>query len=187
MSRLSPLTVEELSPEQRKVLDAISSGPRGAMGLVGPFGVYVRAPAVGDAAQALGAAVRYATALPENLKEVAICVVGHFYRAKFEFAAHAKLARQAGVDAEVVEAIRCGEPPAFGAEDERLVFDIATALCHRHRIDDDLYALAREKLGETQLIELVTVIGYYGLVALTLNAFEVPLLEGMEDPFPEGG
>ena len=109
MARLSPLQESNLTEQQRAVLDAIRSGPRGNMGLVGPFGVYVRAPGVGQAAQALGAAVRFNTAIAENVKEVAICTVGAFYQARFEFAAHAELARKAGVSQPIIEALRCGE------------------------------------------------------------------------------
>jgi hypothetical protein len=35
------------------------------------------------------------------------------------------------------------------------------------------------------MIELVATIGYYCLISLTLNAFEIPLEPGMKDPFPE--
>ena len=80
MSRLSDLDPENLTPAQKSVIDAIQAGPRGRrVGLIGPYGVWVRAPEVGLAAQALGAAVRFATELAENLKEVAICTVGAFH------------------------------------------------------------------------------------------------------------
>ncbi len=184
MSRLSPLTEADLTPEQREVLDAIAGGPRGNMGLQGPFGVYVRAPGVGNAAQALGAAVRFATALEENVKEVAICTVGAHYRSKFEFAAHAALAKKAGVDPAIVESLRIGEVPAFGDERERLAHEVVTQLLVQHRLSDELYARAAGLLGETRLIELVATVGYYTLVSLMLNTFQVPLRDGMTDPFP---
>ena len=113
MSRLPELSEADLSTEQRAVFDAIQSGPRGNMGLVGPFGVYVRAPGVGHAAQNMGAAVRYNTELANNAKEVAICTVGTFYHARFEFAAHRVLAKQAGVADDIIESLRIGETPNF--------------------------------------------------------------------------
>ena len=61
---------------------------------------------------------------------------------------------------------------------------VSRELLKNHHISDVTYATAAETLGETQLIELVSIIGYYCLISLTLNAFEVPLLDGMEDPFP---
>jgi len=186
MSRLSPLTEAELTPEQKAVLEAIESGPRGTRGLVGPFGVYARAPGIGFAAQALGAAVRFkAASLTENVKEVAICTVGAFFHSKFEFAAHADLARKAGVDDAIVEALRTGAAPAFADAREAAAHRITAALLREHRLDDELYAEGRDLLGETGMIELIATIGYYCLVSLTLNTFEVPLRDGMTDPFPD--
>jgi 4-carboxymuconolactone decarboxylase len=187
MTRLSPLDPVELNPEQRAVLDAINNGPRGKgrqIGLIGPFGVYVRAPKIGMAAQALGAAARYQTMLADNVREVAICTVGAHHRAKFEFAAHAPMAAAAGVDADVIEAIRTGREPVFRKPDEAMSYRVARELLQAHRLSDDTFAEAKAMFGESALIELVSVIGYYCMVSLTLNAFEVPLLESMDDPFP---
>ena len=185
MSRLPELSEADLSTEQRAVFDAIQSGPRGNMGLVGPFGVYVRAPGVGHAAQNMGAAVRYNTELANNAKEVAICTVGRFFHAKFEFAAHRVLAKQAGVADDIIESLRLGETPNFTRDDERLAHEIATQLLNTHRISDATYAEARSVLGEVPLVEVVATIGYYTLVSMTLNAFEIPLREDMTDPFPD--
>jgi 4-carboxymuconolactone decarboxylase len=186
--RLSKITIDDLAPDQRAVLEAIQSGPRarkhGSIGLVGPFGVWVRAPKIGLATQALGAAARFESSLPENVMEVAICTVGVFYRAKFEFAAHKALALAAGVSAEQLETMRTGGLPNFsGAED--LAYRVATDLLNLHRIDSNTYAGALAQFQEDGLVELVTIIGYYCMVSMTLNAFEVPLSDGMEDPFPD--
>lgn len=183
MARLKSITEADLDDAQRAVFDAIQGGPRGNMGLIGPFAVYVRAPGVGNAAQALGAAVRFGTALPENVKEVAICTVGAHFHSKFEFAAHTELAKKAGVAASIIESLRIGELPAIRDESERIAHEVAAQLLVNHRLSDELYAKAVRVLGETQLIELVATVGYYSLVSLTLNAFEVPLREGMTDPF----
>jgi 4-carboxymuconolactone decarboxylase len=136
------------------------------------------------AIQALGAAARFESTLPDNVMEVAICTVGAFYHAKFEFAAHKNLALTAGVSAEQLERMRVGESPAFhGAED--LAYRVAEALLNQHRIDSKTYDEALAQFGERGLIELVSIVGYYCMVSLTLNAFEVPLSADMEDPFPD--
>lgn len=189
MNRLEPLDINALTPAQQAVLDAMQSGPRGArhgrLGLIGPFGVWVRSPIVGNAAQAFGAVVRFESQLPENVKEVAICTVGAHFHAKFEFAAHGPMAIAAGVSENAVEAIRRGEPPTLEDDVENLSYEIATALLTDHRMSDGLYSRARETFSENELIELVTIIGYYCLVSLTLNAFDIPLANTMTDPFPD--
>lgn len=188
MSRLPPLDEAALTSEQRAVLDAINAGPRAQsgrrIGLIGPFGVWTRSPAVGMAAQALGATIRYQTELPDNVREIAICTVGAHHRAKFEFAAHAPLAIAAGAAPEIIDAIRAGREPEFTDTEERLAYRVAIELLRQHRLSDATYGEAKEAFGESVLIELVSVVGYYCMVSLTLNAFEVPLLESMTDPFP---
>ncbi len=186
--RLEDLDVENLSAAQKTVYEAIQQSPRAARhpapGLIGPFGVWVRAPQIGRAAQALGVAVRFDATLANDVKEVAICTVGAYYRSKFEFAAHRKLAIAAGVDEAKLEKLRLGADPGF-ANDQNLTYRIARQLLETHRIEPSLYAKAVQIFGEEALIELVTTIGYYCLISLTLNAFEIPLLKNMTDPFPE--
>ena len=184
MSRLEPLAEDTFDEAQRAFVEALQSGPRGKLGLIGPFGVWARSPKIGTAIQALGAMARFETALPEDAKEVAICAVGAHYRAKFEFAAHGPMAIAAGVPEAVVEAIRVGETPTFADDAQATAYRVAQALLVQHQLDADTYARALERFGESALIELVTLVGYYGLVSLTLNAFEVPLAPTMSDPFP---
>ena len=185
MTRLPPLDPENLTPDQQAVYDAMRQGPRGDLGLVGPFGVWARSPSVGNTIQQFGADMRFATtSISETVKEVAICTVGAHFRAKFEFAAHRALAMRAGVTETVVDGIRAGNPE-FNDADQALAFAITRGLLDENRINDELFNQAIDAWGENGLIELTSVIGYYCLVSLTLNVFEVPLSPGMADPFPE--
>jgi 4-carboxymuconolactone decarboxylase len=186
--RLTEMTKQDLDRNQRVVFDEIEQGPRGRgrtdIGLSGPFGVFVRQPGIGGPAQALGAAIRFQSGLPENIKEVAICTVGAFHRARFEFAAHQQLALQAGVDEACLEQLRTGEAADF-VGDEAVAHRIASQLLNEHRIEATTYADGQERFGEHGMIEIVMTVGYYCLISHTLNAFEIPLSETMVDPFPE--
>ncbi|MEJ2087574.1 MAG: carboxymuconolactone decarboxylase family protein [Gammaproteobacteria bacterium] len=188
MTRLPPLTEDELDESQRAFLDKLNAGPRGAaqgrIGLIGPYGVWARTPHVGEPTQLLGAALRFGTRLDENIKEVAICTVGAFHHAKFEFAAHRRLALRAGVNEAALDRLQAGEPPALEG-DEAVAHAFTDELLRRHRPSQQTYDSALAVFGEPGLIELVTLIGYYVLVSYTLNSFEVDLLDGMVDPFPD--
>jgi len=146
--------------------------------------VWLHAPTIGHAAQSFGAVVRFGTALPERIKEIAICTVGAHYQAKFEFAAHGPMAIAAGVSPDAVEALRIGRDPAFSDAADAASHRVARELLAEHRISAATYADARRHFGESGLVELVTIVGYYCLVSLTLNAFDVPLTGRMTDPFP---
>jgi 4-carboxymuconolactone decarboxylase len=184
MSRLNPLDEANLAPDARAFLDTVNSGPRGKIGLIGPFGVWAHAPKIGNAAQAFGGAVRFQTSLPERIKEIAICAVGAHYKAKFEFAAHGPMAIAAGVSASAVDAIRRGVDPDLADAADRASYRVARELLLEHRLSDATFADAKARFGEAALIELVTIIGYYCLISLTLNAFDVELTSRMTDPFP---
>ncbi len=186
--RLKELAVESLNPEQKALHDKIQQGPRGAgreIGMIGPFGVWVRAPRIGDAVQQVGAVARFETSLPEAVKEVAICTVGVHFRAKFEFSAHRRLAMRAGVDEAILDAIYEGETPSFTDEGQQVAYEMAHQLLNDKRIGDETYVRASRLFDETALIELVSIMGYYCCVSLTLNAFEVPVPSPMPDPWPE--
>lgn len=185
--RLSPIEQDELSDAQKQVLEAIEDGPRGqgrpGIGMTGPFAALVRAPSVGNAVQSLGEAIRFKTSLPDNIREVAICTVGAHFRSKYEFSAHRALAIQAGVAEAPLDQLVNGEHPDFSG-DEQIAYTIASQILNQHTILDDTYKHGVETFGETAMIELVTTVGYYCLISLTLNSFQIPLADGMKDPFP---
>ena len=185
--RLTKLDRHELTKAQQTVLEEIEQGPRGKgrkLGLIGPFNALVRAPEVGGPVQALGSAVRYAGSLPENVKEVAICTVGAYYHAKFEFSAHKNLAMKAGVAEAPLNQLQAGDQPDFTG-DEMTAYQIASEMLLNHGLSDATYASGIAAFTENRMIELVATIGYYCLISLTLNCFKIPLEQGMEDPFPD--
>ncbi|HVR30697.1 MAG TPA: carboxymuconolactone decarboxylase family protein, partial [Thermoanaerobaculia bacterium] len=200
MSRIEPLTPDRLSTEQRRLYDALLGGRRaqaastaGRAGgltdergaLIGPFNAWLLSPAIGDRIQGLGEAIRFSSSLPSNALEVAILVVARDWRARFEWWAHARLARRAGVAAEVIAAIEAGREPEFSDAGEETAHRFARELLARRRVSDETYGAASERFGESGVVELVTLLGYYTLVSMTLNVFQVPLPPGQTAPFPE--
>jgi 4-carboxymuconolactone decarboxylase len=172
---------EDLTPAQRKVHDAIVAGPRGRV--VGPLRVWLMSPELAERAQELGAFCRFGTSLPPRLSELAILVTGAFWQAGFEWHAHAPIALAAGIAAEAIEAIRLGRPAKFAREDEQGVYEFSRELWNKRRISDMTYRRLAGLLGDNAIVELVAILGYYGLISMTINTFEVPLPEGADQPF----
>jgi 4-carboxymuconolactone decarboxylase len=181
--RLPPIDPDDLDDAQRALHDRLMDRPEvQAHGLVGPFGVWMHAPEAGSAMAALGAVIRFGTALPTSVTEVAICTTGAHHRAAFEFAAHRRLAVQAGVDADALDRLARAEEPGFDG-DEALAHAFASQLLRTGDVDDGTYADAVARFGERGVVELVSTVGYYGLISHLLNVFHVPLAPGMDDPF----
>jgi 4-carboxymuconolactone decarboxylase len=146
--------------------------------MIGPFNAFVTAPKIGRRLSSLGALLRFRTSIDRRLSEVAICTVGAHWQSEFEFWAHAPMAIEHGVERAVIDALREGRNPEFERDDERLVHSVVSQMLDHHRVDTETYAAARELLGEQGLVELVSTVGYYCLISLTLNLFEVALPEG---------
>ena len=189
--RLRPLRQEDLDDAQRRTYDTLTGGARGPAsrltgedgGLVGPFNAMLHAPGPGQKVAELGEQLRFHTSIEDRLKEVAIITVGAHWKADFEWWAHARFARQAGVADETIDSIGRGERPSSAKDDEAVIHRFARALVTEGRVDDGLYREAQGILGEQGVVELVLLIGYYCLVSLTLNAFEVPVPGGAEMPW----
>jgi len=183
VSRIPDLPPEKLSAEQRKVYDAIASGPRGHVR--GPLQVWLQSPELAARAQELGAFCRYHTSLPKRLSELAILVTGATWRAGFEWFVHAPEGIKAGLDPEIVATIKRGEQPKLEKRDEAAVYEFTRELLHTHRVSEATYRQAEKELGQVGLVELVGILGYYGLISMTITAFRVTVPEGEQEPFPE--
>src|ERR1700761_5981469 len=133
--RLPAIPADQLTPDQKKVLDAIQAGPRGA-GVRGPFNALLRSPELCDLVQRVGAYVRYGTSLPGKLNELAICMAGRKWTAQYEFYAHRKLAIQAGLKQEIADAVAAGTRPVAMQNDEAAVYDFCTELLGTGQVSD---------------------------------------------------
>ncbi len=181
MTRPLQVDYENLDAQQAAAFDAIAAGPRGV--IEGPLRVLVLNPVLADNVQKLGAYCRFETSLPPRLAELAIIIVGAFWQAGFEWEAHAPLAERAGVDSEVIEAIRRRADPPFIKSDEQAVHDVLRALLDQRDVPDPDYARLIEEIGQRGAIDLIGIAGYYCLICLFINAFRVPLTNPLNAPF----
>lgn len=194
--RLRRLTPGELTDDQTAVYEAITGGPRrsaaggtggtggmtdAAGGLYGPFNAMLLSPPLGNALQALGAAIRYQSALSSRIREMAILTVADFHDSAFERHAHEEIALRSGLSATELARLRSAGTPSASPDQadqtEEIALRAVRALLREHDLDDDLYAQARNVLGDEGLFELSTLVGYYSTLALQLRLFRVGLPE----------
>lgn len=171
-------TRDDLDEAQRAVWDKVVSGPRGEV--VGPLRAAIHNADLAGRWSALGEALRFSTSLPKRLSELAICVTGRRWSALVEWHVHARVAAENGIAAEILEAIRSGQPPVFATDDEKLVYEFARTLQQQGNVTDAIYQAAVEEFGVKGVVELTALIGYYTMVSMTLNAHGVPLPDGAQ-------
>jgi len=174
--RFNTLTPESMTPEQRRVAEAIVKGPHG--GMRGPFNALLRSPGLADTAQKLGEHVRFKMSLPAPLRELAILVTARHWTAQFESYAHNQIAREAGLAPAICEAIAAGEKPPGMSADEAIVYAFCSELLSTTQMSDATFAKTRERFGEAGVMELTGTCGYYSLVAMVLNVDRQPIPEG---------
>lgn len=180
--RLKALNPTDLDSKQSEIFDNILAR-RGNVG--GLFMAWLRNAELADRAQKLGAYCRYDSTLPPMLSELAILVVARHWRAQAEWAIHAPIAEKEGVPTQAIAAILAGSQPELTDPSAQIVFVYARTLLREARVNDQLHDRATTALGEKGVVDLVGLLGYYSLVALTLNAFNVPVPEGSTPPFAE--
>jgi 4-carboxymuconolactone decarboxylase len=184
-SRLPSIPEEKLTTEQRNLMTSISSGPRGAFKMSGPFFCYLHAPGFGELAQKLGAHCRFGTGLPPRLSEFAILVTAAHWKSQYEWAAHAVIAEKQGVKATTIRDLQAGRTPKGAPKDERAIYDFVKELYAKRRVSNATYKKVHALFGDAGAVELMGLLGYYAMVAMTLDVFRMPIAEGTPLPFKE--
>jgi 4-carboxymuconolactone decarboxylase len=182
-SRLPPFEIASASEAQRDVLNDILSGPRG--NLNGPFLGWIHSPDLAQHAQKLGAYCRYKTGLPLKLSELAILVTAEKWKCQAEWHIHYPIAIEAGVRPVLAEQLRAGEVPSFEDPDELLIWQFASELYELKRVSDVVYQRMVDRFGIATVVNSVGLLGYYALVAMTLNVFNMRGEGQSELPFKE--
>jgi 4-carboxymuconolactone decarboxylase len=184
-SRLTPPVEGSLNDAQKRLREAIASGPRGEFKMVGPFAIYMQAPEFGIKAQELGGYLRLKSSLPPRLSEFAILCTAARWRAQFEWVTHGPIAEREGVAAQTIEALRSGRRPEAMRADEAALYDFIDELYGEKRVSDAAYAKVQKLLGDAGTVELVGILGYYALVSMQLNVFNSEIPADSPLPFEE--
>ena len=180
MARLDPLPIEQLTPEQKALHDMLASTRNGRV--TGPFAVWLHTPAVCDAANKLTLALRENGNVNKRLYELIVLIVTRHWSAQYAWAQHERVAAAAGLSPDVIDAIRHRRKPDLKTDEERLVYEAVTELLDRKPLSQATYDRMLKQFGVEHTVEIVSIVGLYGLVSTVLNTFDVPTLSG-ENPF----
>jgi 4-carboxymuconolactone decarboxylase len=182
MPRIPLLSADsDLDAEQRRVVEGIL-GKRGGR-IPGPFRFSLHCPQITEVWHPLGEVLRLKSTFPLRLSELAILITAREWDCDYVFAAHSAHALKGGLAQKTIDALARGERPAFEQADEEVMYDYCVELFRDHKVSDAAYARAIEKFGVPGVVELTALAGYYGMVAMTVMAHQMPLPEGAK-PLP---
>ena len=178
-NRFKPLAWENMSAEQQGMTRAVLGGQRGNM--QGPYNVLLRSPELGQLAQAFGAHTRFNSSLPLQLNELAILLIARDWTAQFVWWAHRRIAEDAGLPVDLVQAISNQTPmPKNLPDDVVAVFEFCTELIQTRKVSDSAFAHVAKHFGERGVVDLMGTLSYYTLVCMSLNVDDYPLPDGVE-------
>jgi 4-carboxymuconolactone decarboxylase len=185
MPRIPLVTEANMTEPQRRVYEAMTNGPRRSPP-VGPLAAAMHRPDLAEKWSDLGLVLRFNSSFAPRLREFVILLTGRFWDCQFEWFSHEAEARKAGLSDQTIETLSYGGD-TFEAADEQAIYDYATELLRTHRASDATYQRILAAHGTAGIVELTALIGYYAMVALTLNAHDIGVPEGATPPLPDLG
>ena len=177
MARLTPITSKnQVAAEDHAIVDAIVKS-RGA--LQGPFTMFLHCPALAGRVAHLGAFVRFEGSLDMRVRVLAAMTVAREFDAVYVWGAQTGAARRQGVPEATITAIREKHARGIPAEDAQIV-EFTQQLIRTHRVDDATVKALQKRFGDDGLIQLTGAIGYYSMLAMTVNTCELEAGPGAE-------
>ena len=179
MARLPAVTRDLIPEEFRDAYDELTASGRP---LTGPYSITINSPEMARRRNHLTNYLRYETTFPRRILELAIITTARAMDCPYVWNAHAPAARQEGVSAALIDALRERQPLPAMPPDEKAIVDYATEFFRTHQVSPATFDAALEQFGAQYLVELTSVMGHYAQTAFILNAFAVDLPEGTTEP-----
>ena len=165
MARVPYVRRDELDAEGQEIYDRIRRD-RNAPEVGLQFRALLHSPKATGYLTSLGAELRFQSAMPEDLKELAIILVAREWNSAIEWTGHAVLAARAGVSAESIEAVRTWKAPAGLTQPEQVIARFVHQLLRHKEVSDEVCAAALQLLGTRGMVDLALTCSYYSAVAL---------------------
>jgi 4-carboxymuconolactone decarboxylase len=173
MARIDDVKREDLTARQQQLYDDIlRTRPRPS--LTGPFSVWIHTPDIAEPADRLANCFRVSPKLEKRLIELIILLMCRDGTVKYAWSVHEPLGRKEGLTDDTIDAIRARKRPDFKRDDERLIYDFVTELLATKTLSAATFERAKSAFGLEGVIEAVSCVGFYGMIGLVLNVFDIP-------------
>ena len=170
--RYAEIPYDEMTPEQQEGY-RFAVETRGPLG--GPNKIWVHNPKLAKVAAPFGGHFQPGNySLSEREREIAVCIINSKWHSAYPTNAHERRGNEVGLPAATVEALLSGLPASFSDEREQVVYEMATCLANSRWVPQGLYDRAVKGLGHVGITDVITLMGYYTSVSMTLAFYDVP-------------
>jgi 4-carboxymuconolactone decarboxylase len=180
--RFSELRLDQLTPEQQKMVTMLTTPPRNSQINTGPFNAYARSPGLGILLLQVSDFVRFNSSLPPRLSEFAIMIAARQWSQLYEWRAHYPLAVKGGLDRRILVELGAGNRPQGMKDDEIALYDYCTEMYRDRNVSDATFKAALAHFGERGVMDVIGIIGYYDLVSMALITQKADGKPGDEPP-----
>ena len=170
---------DELTGEARQIAEKIVDTRKS---LDGPFSVWMHAPEWAERVAHLGTLVRWEGTLELRTRTLAALVVGRHFQAQYVWGIQGVIGAERDIPRATIDAIRDDRSDGIAPEDLQIV-DFARQLMRNNRVEEPLAQAVMTRLGADEYVQLTTCIGYYAMLAMTVNGVELepnPAHEALE-------
>jgi 4-carboxymuconolactone decarboxylase len=179
MARIDEIKREYLNGRQQRLLDDFVRSRPARGNFSGPFAVLIHTPDIAEPADRIVNYFRSSPKLPRRLIELIILLMCRDATAQYAWSVHEPNALKEGLTQQTIDAIRARKRPDFTHDDERLIYDVVNELITTKTLSAGTFERAKAAFGLEGLIEAVSCTGFYGMIGLVLNSFEIPPRAGV--------
>ena len=180
MSRIPPVTRDSVPEDMQEAFDELAAAP-GGIG-TGPMSILKHSPEMARRATPFWEYVRNESSVPHEMRELAMLVTARAKDCVYIWDRHVPIARQSGLRNELIDALRDRQPLPELSASEAAVINLANEFFTGSRVSQETFQAAHDRFGTQALVELVTLMGYYAMLAFNANTVDLQLADESDEP-----
>ncbi len=176
LSRLPPVTPEDLDEEGRKLLAARQNFTPGP----GPTHVTVYSPT----GRSVGVPTGENSPIGARQFQLAVLIAAREIDQQYEWSAHEPAGRRQGLEQNVIDVVKFGRPVTGLTDKDATMITFGRTLLREHKVSSELWAKMVALLGRQGTVDFMTIMGDYLRVGIMLNAVDQHLPANREALLP---
>jgi 4-carboxymuconolactone decarboxylase len=176
LSRLPPITAEDLDEEGRRLLAARTNFTPGP----GPTHITIYSPRERD----LGIPSGEKSPVGPRYFQLAVLITAREIDQQYEWSAHEPAGLRQGLEQSVIDVVKYDRAVAGLSDKDATMISFGRALFREHKVSSELWQKMVNQFGRQQTVEIMTIMGEYFRVGFMLNAVDQHLPEGRKALLP---